>query len=94
MFGGIDGHSRIPVMLQCAGKDKATTVVVCFLEGVNKFGLPSEIQTDQGCENVGIVVHMTSRRDRNRGRVTGKSRRNQRIERLWKDAYQGVLKIN
>ena len=80
MVGEIDGYSRIPVMLQCADNNKAATVLACFLEGVNKFGLPSRIRTDHGRENVSIVDCMISRRVRNRvSAITGKSTHNQRI---------------
>lgn len=62
MVGEIDGYSRIPVMLQCADNNKAATVLACFLEGVNKFDLPSRIRPDHGRENVSIVDCMISRR--------------------------------
>ena len=94
VVGGIDGYSRLPVMLQCTDNNKAATVLACFLEAVNEFGLPSRIRTDQGRENVSIVDYMISRRGRNRGSaITGKSTHNQRIERLWKDVFQGVLAL-
>ena len=94
IIGGIDGYSRLPVLLQCKDNNKAETVLASFLEAVSKFGLPSRIRTDQGRENVQIVDFMISKRGVNRGSaITGKSTHNQRIERLWRDVYQGVLAV-
>ena len=52
----------------------------------------AEFGTDKGLENVSVVDYMISRRGVNRGSaLTGKSTHNQRIERLCKDVFQGVL---
>ena len=73
IMGGIDGFSRLPVMLKCTDTNNADTLLTCFLEAVNTYGPPSRVQTDQGLENVKIADYMISRRGVNRGSaITGK----------------------
>ena len=92
VIGGIDGFSRLPVMLSCMDNNQAETILKCFLDAVDEFGLPSRIRTDKGMENVDIAEYMISRRGINRGSaIVGKSTHNQRIERLWRDVFEGVL---
>ena len=88
IIGGIDGFSR----LHCLDNNKAKTILTCFRDAVNEFGLPSRIHTDKGLENVGIAQFMIQNRGTNRGSViAGKSTHNQRIEHLWRDVYEGVV---
>lgn len=92
VIGGIDGFSRLPVMLLCTDNNKAETILKCFLGAVDEFGLPSRIRTDKGMQNVAIANYMISKRGANRGSaIVGKSTHNQRIERLWRDVFEGVL---
>lgn len=92
VIGGIDGLSRLPVMLSCSDNNKAETILNCFLSAVDEFGLPSRIRTDKGMENVDIADYMISKRGVNRGSaIVGKSTHNQWIERLWRDVFEGVL---
>ena len=92
VIGGIDGFSCLPVMLSCADNNKTETILRCLLSAVDEFALPSRIRTDKGMENVDIVDYIISKRGVNRGSaIVGKSTHNQRIERLWRDVFEGVL---
>jgi transposase len=92
IVGGVDGFSRLPVMLRCTNNNKAETLLKCFQDAVTEYGIPSRLRTDKGLENVGIADFMIEKRGANRGSIiTGKSTHNQRIERLWRDVFEGVL---
>ena len=96
IHGGVDGYSRIPVYLQCSNNNRADTVVRLFKEAVNTYGLPSRVRCDAGRENVDVSLLLLTHPLRGPGRgtvIVGKSVHNQRIERMWRDVYQGVLDI-
>ena len=68
IIGGIDGYSRLPVMLDCTNNNKAITVLNCFLRAVDSYGLPS-----QDLENVYVADYMVEKRGPNReSMITGK----------------------
>jgi hypothetical protein len=70
--------------------NKSDSLLQIFREAVQKFGTPLRIRTDKGMENVKIADFIL--RQRGIGSVlAGKSVHNQRIERLWRDVYDGVL---
>lgn len=94
IHGAVDGYSRIPVYLQCSSNNRAETVLTLFKEAVHKYGLPSRVRCDHGGENVDVSMFMLSHPLRGPGRgsvLVGKSVHNQRIERLWRDVFQGVV---
>ncbi|KAK3593469.1 hypothetical protein CHS0354_036993 [Potamilus streckersoni] len=90
--GGIDGFSRLIVYLQCKDNNRSETIFQCFLTAVENFGIPQQVRSDKGLENVSVANYMMQQRGTGRGSmITGKSVHNQRIERLWRDVYLGVV---
>jgi len=96
IHGGVDGYSRVPVYLKCSNNNRADTVLNVSKEAVNIYGLPSRVRCDAGGENVEVSKFLLTHPLRGPGRssvIVGKSVHNQRIERLWKDVFQGVLGV-
>ena len=96
VHGGVDGFTRIPVYLRAGNNNKAKTVLDLFLQATAEYGLPSRVRSDKGGENVEVSLFMLQHPQRGPGRgsmIAGRSVHNQRIERLWRDVFQGVLYI-
>ncbi|XP_052719456.1 uncharacterized protein LOC128191439 [Crassostrea angulata] len=90
VIGGIDGFSRLVTYLKCVDNNTSRTVLDCFLLGVDTYGLPMRVRSDKGLENVSVADYMLLERG-DGSMITGKSTHNQRIERLWRDVFEGVL---
>ena len=94
IFGAVDGFSRLPVSLECVSNNKSETLQSCFTKGVQTYGIPSRVRPEKGRENVLIRHFMTANRGPEHGSlICGKSSHSQRIERLWRDVYNGVTGI-
>lgn len=90
IVGGIDGFSRMVTFLKCTDNNNSDTILECFKLGVHEYGIPYRVRSDKGLENVKVADFMIQSRGPT-GMITGKSTHNQRIERLWRDVYEGVL---
>ncbi|CAC5360333.1 unnamed protein product [Mytilus coruscus] len=93
ILGGVDGFSRLVTFLKCENNNKAETVYKSFMDGVKAYGMPLRVRSDQGRENILIADYMLATRGPG-SMITGKSVHNQRIERLWRDVYEGVLSLH
>ena len=91
IHAGIDGFSRTIVYAKCADNNRAVTSVGAFVEGVDTFGLPHQVRSDHGGENVDIWRYMLSTHSNDTSCIlTGSSTHNERVERLWRDVNRCV----
>jgi hypothetical protein len=90
IHGCIDGFSRLVVFLDVHADNTAQSVLASMTRAVERFGLPSRMRTDYGTENFRMREFMLMQRGEGRGSfIMGRSTHNQRIERLWRDLYEG-----
>lgn len=92
IVGGIDCFSRLIMFLKCTDNHIFETLLQCYLSVVDKFVIPSRVRSDKWMENVSVADFMLSKKGRD-SMITVKSTHNQRIERLWRDVYDGVLRF-
>lgn len=90
MHGCIDGYSRRLIYLKASDNNRADTVLELFADAVERLGLPNRVRADRGGENVGIARYMLEHPGYG-SFITGRSTHNQRIERLWRDLFQGCI---
>ena len=90
--GCIDGFSRTVIYLTSSDNNKACTHLESFLLGTIAYQVPSRVRGDHGGENVLIADWMLANVGANRHSfLTGSSKHNTRIERLWKDYQDQVV---
>ena len=77
--------------MHCATNNYASTALDGFLQGVEKFGIPSRARGDKGGENIEILNYMRKEQGNFSAYIQGPSVHNQRIERLHYDTTHCVL---
>ena len=92
IHGSVDGFSRSITYLKCSDNNRAQTVLSSFIDAVPQFGLPENVRSDHGGENVAVWRYMIAAHNHDYSCViTGSSVHNQRVERLWRDVRRGVV---
>ena len=83
-----------PVYLCFVAVLETETMLALFEDAVHRYGLPNRVRCDGGGENVGVAMFMLQRRGCGRASViVGRSVHNQRVERWWRDLFQGCIVV-
>ena len=93
IHGGVDGFSRCVVFLGCSDNNRAATVLSLFTGAVAQFGLPHQVRSDHGGENVRVWQYMIAAHQDYSAVITGSSVHNERVERLWRDVHRCVASV-
>ena len=92
IHGAVDGYSRLITYFKASTNNQASTVLSAFQVAVEEYGLPSRVRMDRGGENILVCQYMVEMRGTGRGSaIAGRSVHNQRIERLWRDLFNGCV---
>ena len=92
----MDSQESQSVYLEGGDNNRADTVLDAFINATQEYGLPSRLRSDKGGENTTVDLFMLEHPFRGPGRgsmITGRSVHNQRLERLWRDLFEGVTYI-
>ena len=90
VHGGIDGFSRTVVYLRCSTNNRALTVLASFVDAISKYGVPEQVRSDHGGENLEVWKYMLEQHQSYSAVLVGSSTHNERIERLWRDVQRCV----
>ena len=93
IHGGVDSFSRTIVYLHCSTNNEASSVMTSYLDAVSMYGLPDQVRSDQGGENIEVWRYMLEQHQSESAVLVGSSTHDERIERMWRDVYRcvGVL---
>ena len=92
IHGGIDGFSQLITYMYCSTNNRLSTVLQYFSQAISEYCCPSRVRSDHGGDvaRFMLAVHGLYRGSH----ITGWStRRNQRIERLWRDVFGNCLHV-
>jgi len=90
----IDGYSRLLTFMKASNRNSRDVVTRNFVVAASQYGIPSRIRVDHGKENDDICSIMELLRGPGRSSaLRGTSCHNQRIERNWRDMWNGVTNL-
>jgi hypothetical protein len=84
VHGCVDGGTRTILYLACRDNNCSATVLGELMGAVARYQVPARMRGDRGGENILTAAFMIDHRGGG-GYLTGSSKHNTRIERLWRD---------